>query len=208
MQVGAHHRALHCALGAAASGQLGEIHTGCNPRVFLANHRARIADAANHRSQLPGISAQGGAAHVVFKAGEWLLQKLAGGGSGDLTNSALRQRLGDRIHHTQSGDFLATGAETGAENLEPGTNRQNLFAGLGCGLNATVGNEMLRSNCLGDVFATAYGIDIQAAGHCVAKLDWHNVGVDAPAAGALTQHQGVAVVAVSAQYIGQDQADG
>ena len=73
---------------------------------------------------------------------------------------------------------------------------------------AAVGDEVFRSEYLGGVLAAAEGVDGEIVGDGVAELEGDDVGVDAAHAGATAQDEGVSVIAVGAQDVGQDEADG
>ena len=66
---------------------------------------------------------------------------------------------------------------------------------------------MLGGEGLGDVLATADGVDVQGLGHAVVEGDAVDLGGDAAHPGALAQDEGIAVVTIGAQDVRQDEAD-
>src|SRR5699024_6768440 len=71
----------------------------------------------------------------------------------------------------------------------------------------TVGAQVLRGQQLGDVLPATQGVDVQRLRDSLPVADGVDLGGDAAQAGALPQHERVAVVAVGAEHVGEHQAN-
>ena len=107
------------------------------------------------------------------------------GGGLEFSDEPLFQAAGGSVDKPGAGDHPIVGAERFTKNLQPGADRQDGSAGRRRFVQTTVGVDVFRGKDLGGVFATAEAVHVEAGGDGVAKVDAHNVCVEATHAGAL-----------------------
>ena len=202
-------------------------------RVRVSDHPA----AGAHDAQRAGIGTKDGRAHVVGEAGEGLgeFAQVSGQrlGVGARVHAArtrvtstrtvtttrpvrLRAQLADhalaklgrrRIQQTEPLRELPTSVEGLAEHLQARANREHRPTRLHRAHQATVGAQVFGGQQLGDVLPATQGVDVQRLRDGLPVADGVDLGGDAAQAGALPQHERVAVVAVGAEHVGEHQAN-
>ena len=148
---------------------------------------------------------------MIFEAGK-LVGKLrghagAGGGGGYLTDGTLLHGDGGGVDKPHAVDDAAARTEGHAEHLQTCANGKDRGVLRRRAGKPAVGNQMLGGKDLCGVFTAADAVEVEGIRHGFAELDRMNRGINAAHAGALAQNQGVAVVAVGAEDIGQDESD-
>ena len=170
--------------------------------------RPAVAHAGDRAAERTGVGAENGGAHVVLEAGQSLGEPVEQWIAHELADRAGGLRDGGHVEQSEAGHAAAVGdGEPLAEHLHAGADREDRHPAGDGALHAGRPGEVPRGEHLGGVLAAAHGVEIAGVRHLVVEGDAHDLGVVPAPAQPLPQDQRVAVVAVRAHDVGQDEAD-
>ena len=191
-----------------------------------------VARAAGQAAQRFGIRAQDSGTHVVSESRQRFGQACPAGarcacpaasaslccrrpaghgggcrGGGDLADHAFGELGRGGVYKPQTLNRATVAGEGPAKHLQTCAYSQNRAAGGDRAGNAAIADQVLCRQYLRGILAAADGVNVQGLRDGLAQVDRVNLCGNAAHAGALAQHQGVAIVAIRAQNVRQDQAD-
>ena len=145
---------------------------------------------------------------MVFEAGERLSEALEDGLADELADGPVPLRLGRDVEDTHARHASAARILVPvAEDLQGCADRQERAPGIEGAGEARGAAELVGSERLSGIFATAKRVNVEAVGDFIGQPHVDDLGVDAAPAGAFGENQRIAAVTVGTQHLGHEDAD-